>query len=445
MNIIKIGGSVLRDKAGFARMVKIIKDYSSTPLLIVISAFSKATRQLEKAAELAEQGLEEKSSGILSQVLEWHVNFARDILTDNSHIESLLENFRSSDRKISDLLKGLIITKELTPRTLDAVLSYGELFALQTVNQYLLEQGFDQECIDSTNIIVSDSDYGSAQPLVEETQKKVNEILLPAIRKNKIVLTQGFVARNLQGEITTMGIESSNLTATLLAELLNIDEVVFWTDVEGIRTADPKIADVTKPLHFIDYDFAYKLGINGLKLIYPSMIAHAKSKNIKLKYLSAYEPDGDFTEISNKKSVERNSIIIQKENLTLININFESLEQMQEIRNSICKDALLSQSVFSINSNQSSIKLVLPQREIAHLKNIYKYIPEIIDRICAVTMFNISESSVINYLAEIYNLNNGRSPFEFETGNENDSSRFLVHEDFVNELIGFLGKKIIEN
>ncbi len=312
MQVMKIGGAVLKSPQGFSAMLDILKSAGAEPFAVVISAFSKSTYLLREAAFTAEDGLESKSYKILEGVIEENTGFYRTILKKEEHLQKLDSFFKKSSGEIRSLLKGISITREVTPRTLDLILSFGEYFALKIVSQYLSEQNFNFTMINAADVIVTDSRFGRAVPLPENTKKNVQKIILPELKKNKFVLTQGFVARTESGDISTMGIESSNLTAALLANMLDAEKLIVWTDVEGFRSADPKIVSGTHHVPYLDYKTSRFLSMNGMKLLYPSMLGYLEEKGIRLIYKSAYDRKGDSTEINLEAPEVFVSMIISK-------------------------------------------------------------------------------------------------------------------------------------
>jgi len=278
-------------------MVQILKTESS-PLLVVISAFGSATRDLEHAARTAETGAQELAFAYCDAIIREHHHFADELLTNETTKAALNFFLDESLLRIRDVIRGISITRELTDRTLDIILSYGELLAIHIVRHFLDESGFDLAFVSADTVIVTDNTHGSATPNRELTSHKIERTLRPAFEKKNIVLTQGFVAKSAQGEITTMGKESSNLTATLLAELLEASEVIIWTDVEGICTADPKVAPNTQTIATMNYAEARVAAVSGLKLIYSTMIEPAERANIPITFRSAFSISSNYTTIS---------------------------------------------------------------------------------------------------------------------------------------------------
>ncbi|MBI3257911.1 MAG: hypothetical protein HYZ54_00270 [Ignavibacteriae bacterium] len=298
MKVMKFGGAVLKSREGFTQMVNILRSQSGIPLLVIISALGSSTRDLERSARSAENGEQELAFSICRQIVREHHHFADELLANKETKEALNFFLDECETRLHQLLRGIAITHELTPRTLDIILSFGEMLALHIVRHFLEESGFDLTFVDSSNIIVTDAVHGAATPDSSLTVLNVERVLLPAFGRSSIVLTQGFVAKSSTGEITTMGKESSNLTATLLGELLSADEIIIWSDVEGIYTADPKLIPNAQPIPQMNYEQARRAAVCGLKLIYSTMIDPSERANIPLVFRSAFAPGGNFTRIA---------------------------------------------------------------------------------------------------------------------------------------------------
>ncbi len=443
MEVIKIGGAVLGKSGGFESMLDIIENHTSKPLLIVISAFSSETRQLESAARIAESGNEKEAEKIISGIVNELTKFSESLISNKLHLSNLKSIFHKGQKEILKYIRGLSITRELTPRTLDAILSYGEYFSLHTVNQYLIEKGYKHECIDSTSLIVSDTNFGNANPLIPETKANVETLLKPALNKNSIVLTQGFIAKDLLGEITTMGIESSNLTATLYAELLGTKKLTIWTDVNGFRTADPKLVPDAKPIKEMNFHDAYIASVNGLKLLYPAMIDHASEKNIKLIYRSAFEPGRNQTIIHNGAEPLSQPLMILKENLSFIRISLPSTKAKDEAEAFIMRDKEMKNKIFSFAINQDYIKIIAPK----HLSNKIK-LQELsgnyTDEPCSVITI-MNPDNDLGFITNNKNFKIFRNIIlDYELNYSNNIARLIVQHGNENEFIKTLHHSLLE-
>ncbi len=298
MLVMKFGGVILKNRNGFDALLNILESKKDEKALLVISAFSTATRDLKKAARTAEKGDETLACSMLDRIIDTHIQFTGTLLKDKAHSQALGQSINLLHTDIGQLLRGIAITREATPRTMDLILSYGELLALKIIDAFLRDNGFNHICIDSTELVVSDSHFGNAAPNLELTGRKLRETLLPLLDQYRLVVTQGFVARDTNGEITTMGIESSGLSALVFAGLLGTGQLDIWTDVEGIRSADPKAVNGTCAVPGLSVEEARLAADSGFKLIIQPMIDLMMSTGIAINYRSAFNPEGGMTVFS---------------------------------------------------------------------------------------------------------------------------------------------------
>ncbi len=314
----KFGGSVLKNKQGFFKMAEVLTAYKNKPVTIVVSALSKSTSMLKESALLAESGIQTKAFDLINKFIEEHKSIRDSIIKEKKYIKELDELYNNSFEDLKKYISSVSITQELSPRITDIILSYGELLALHTTNFFLLELGYKVTCIDAKKLITTNSNFGKAIPDLAETEKNIDILIPPESRNKGFFLTQGFVGATKDGDTTTMGIESSNLTAVLLAKILNAKELILWTDVKGIRTADPKIVNNTKLISSLSFEEARILSDNGLKLIYPDMLDLAESSNLSITYKSANYPTGGTSVISSEKSSKKISVILLTKKLTFL-------------------------------------------------------------------------------------------------------------------------------
>lgn len=388
----KLGGSCLRDKSGFIKMVEVLKQNNDGPVVMVISAFSAATRKLKKAAITAENGDYMTAIKIIDDLGSEHYHFC-DILLDKKENRVKLKGlYDEGIARIKQYLKGISITEDLTPRTLDIVLSFGELFALKTIHSFLTEQGFDAYGIDSTKLIISDDNYGKAKPNMEKSLELIEKNLKPMLNGNRIILTQGFVAMSQTGEITTMGMESSNLTAVILAALLNCRILTFWTNVEGVRNIDPLFAGETLCIPSMTYDLAYQSAKNGLKLIYPLMIDYARKYNIKLIFKSVFNPRGDYTVISSEAE-HINKLTVVLSGNTIFAANISSNEDEVRIKEELKEQAMGGFDDVQMIKYSDQLILIIPSNH-KYLSKINDQNIEAMSNISVVTQYSRLENEM---------------------------------------------------
>lgn len=343
----------MNSRQGFRSILEIVERIN-TPTLIIISAFDKATQRLAYLASVAEKGQKTKAMTLLKEIFDEHKKFSRLILTSQDDIIELFPLMDEEQKSLGEIINGITLTKELSPRLRDLVLSYGEKLALLISKYFFKHKGIRHTIVDARDIIVTDEHFGRARPIESKTAENVKKILMPALKKDNIVIMQGFVAKSKKGETTTMGLESSNLTAALMAKLLNLKKIVFWTDVCGIRNFDPSFVDNTKLIQTLNYDDAFRLGKAGLKLIYPGMIDYVRDNGIELVYKSPFCEKGEQTVV--KKTHNYTEPVIVATSGGILNIvrcktDAQIYKSLDIMRNTIF-NKIVSFNYFKIKDNE---------------------------------------------------------------------------------------------
>lgn len=296
--LIKIGGSSILNKENFNNLINLINSKDNDNSIFIISAFGKTSQILKNIAISAKNNDIKDIEKELNKFFDFFASLT-DVKVDLSkYYENLLR-----------ILIGINITKELTNKIMDKILAYGELISTELIKNYILEEIF---IFDATDVIITDSNYGNANPIIEISREKFTKI----IEQNRAIkyLTQGFIGKDINNNITTMGFESSNLTAVLFANFLDLKEIFIYTNVNGIRNIDPNLSEETKCIYSIDYDNAYNLSMLGLKLIYPKMIEIAKKNNIQILYKNFNNSNQEFTLINSNTQLKDSILLFHKLN-----------------------------------------------------------------------------------------------------------------------------------
>lgn len=333
--VIKFGGTIFNQADGFQKFLEIILNADSK-LIIVISAFGQTTRNLKNCGLTAMNKSFNQSIIDLQLIIDYHKNICFELINNNYILIQFNNIIDDIGISISKVLEGISLINEISPRILDKLLSFGELLAINTISFILNKKNISHSTLNNELLIVTDNNFGRAIPQFEETSHRINKLLLPELDTNNLIITQGYAAISVTGEKTTMGIESSNLTAVMICSCLNIQDLVIISDVEGVRTADPKIINTTKLIETLSYKNAYNYSISGLKLIYPEMVKIAERSNIKIAFSSV--DNNHFTFIHSNENVNHLPILILKKKLLKIEIpiNDENLLKIiSEFKNNI--------------------------------------------------------------------------------------------------------------
>lgn len=322
MIVMKFGGTSNQDAAAMSNVIRIVKAHLAEQPVVVISAIAKATNELEDSARMASLGNEEGAVSIITRLFERH-NSIIDNLVRSSDVARELESiFYNHLSEIKALLKGIAILRELTPRTQDAICSYGERLSSRIIAAGLKEAGVDSVWVDAKDFMITDDNFGAAQPLTDEVTRRLDSNILPLLKQGKTPVTQGFIGVTALGAYTTMGRESSDYSASIIGAAVNAVKVQIWTDVDGILTADPRIVQRTKKLRQMSFEEAFELSYFGAKVLHPATMLPVIEKQIPVQILnSKREGTGTMVDMSSgsqEKDVVKS--IAYKKNLSFISV-----------------------------------------------------------------------------------------------------------------------------
>ncbi len=307
MIVAKFGGSVLNGPEGVVKACDEILRLPR-PLLLVVSAFANVTNKLEQLAETATKSSAEAEAQ-LQELLEYHTSIARTTLGAEA-FDVWYQSLPTLATRLKEVVQGLAIVGELSPRTLDLVVHFGERFSSSIVSAALRDRLSDSEehvtCISARDLIITDAHHRYARPDRELTKEMVGQNLIPLFKHHKIVVTEGYIARSVDGEVTTMGRESSDYSATLLGELLEADTVKLYTGVPGILTADPVIHEGAETLSRMSYTMAHSLAELGAKVLHPRTVRPVWRSTIPLVITRI---DGSSTTIDSEGDRNNFSIV----------------------------------------------------------------------------------------------------------------------------------------
>ena len=279
----KYGGSCLRNAEAFDKILEITNLYKDkNNLVYVASALNGITDLLLKLAQHASDHAAHEH--IIDEIRKNHINIIDKILEIKYQI--LYKEFLDEClNKIEEMLHD-IEEYELTPYKIDFIISYGEILSTKVLAMYLDSKGIKCEYMPANQFLITDSMYNDALPLMDITEKKIQEKVIPIINKGKIPIITGFIARNMEAHITTLGRGGSDFTTTILAYALQPHfntKVILWKDVDGVLTTNPNIEPSAKLIEQISYLEAKELAYFGAKLLHPRCIGPLEKRNIPLE------------------------------------------------------------------------------------------------------------------------------------------------------------------
>lgn len=307
MIAMKFGGTSVQDASAIRRIVGIIRDRLSRRPVVLISAMGKTTKNLLECASLAAAGNRQSALGKLEAIRSYHESVANQSVLDWSRTEGSrrIESYFGEMRK---LLDGLSILRELSARSQDKMLSYGELISTSIIQEVLVQNHIPAVWLDSRKMVITDEQFTAASPLQGETNDAVQKQVRPIVENGQIPVLQGYIGSSRNGATTTLGFEGSDYSAALVGLALGVSEIQIWKDVSGVMTADPEMVPDARTVKAISFDEANELTFYGAKVLHSKSIEPARLGNIPVSVCNSKEPERTGTWIFEADPSEKNAV-----------------------------------------------------------------------------------------------------------------------------------------
>lgn len=295
--VLKFGGTSLSSAKQIKAVAKFIHNVSKkNQVTVVCSAINDVTDQLIQISEFIQKGNKAAASSSLAKLKKQHRLIAKDSISNAKVRKKLGEKLDANLAELEGLLHGMMLLGEVTPRSLDYLISFGERLSVGIVSHVL--QDLKSKSVDLTGKdvgIVTDSNFGSSKPLMDTTRLRVFANLEPLLSKKIIPVIGGFAGADQHGHITTFGRGGSDYTSTIIASCIKADEVWLMSDVDGLMTADPKIVKNAKVIPEVSYVEAMEMALFGAKQIHPRSFEPLLTKKIPLRIRSTFNVNNPGT------------------------------------------------------------------------------------------------------------------------------------------------------
>ncbi len=301
----KFGGTSVADADAMTRVVNIVRAQwesqpaTGRPPVVVVSALSKVTDGLIRAADLARNGEADKSAALLAELLERHLAIART-LTTQQRCDALTRVLTSQFAELGGRVAAMASKRAVTPANHDLIAATGELASSRIVSAAFQERGLPAVWVDARQILVTDAEHTVAAPMMDPTCRNAAAALAPILARHEIPVLGGFIAATSDGVTTTLGRGGSDYSAAIFGACLDVGEIQIWTDVDGMLTADPRVVPSPRVVPHLSFAEASELAYFGAKVLHPATILPAVAKNIPVRILNSRQPANPGTLITAK-------------------------------------------------------------------------------------------------------------------------------------------------
>jgi len=317
----KFGGTSVGDVAAFQRVVDIVSAQIERQPVVVTSAMTKVTDALLAAFEVARKGDGETAFESLEPHFARHAEVVESLVSADNK-PAFTNELRFAREELSDLLTRVARRSLPLQMLKDAIVSYGEQLSSRLLTDVLRSNGVNARHMDARRLIVTDDEYGAAQPIWDETRGLVCEELRPMIAAGEVPILGGFIAASRAGETTTLGRGGSDYSAAIYAACLEVRELQIWTDVTGVLTCDPRVCPEARTLRTLSYEEAAELAYFGAKVLHPKTIQPAVDLEIPVRVCNSREPGEQGTMVlpAAKSTPRKIKSIAHKSGITVLHI-----------------------------------------------------------------------------------------------------------------------------
>ena len=299
MKVLKFGGTSVGSVENINRVIDILSNYSKTDSIIcVVSAVGGVTDRLLKVGNMAKNKYQGYTM-LYDEIKEQHLSILDGLIPEKN--DSIKEELLSQLEHLKSLLDGIYLINELSPKTSDKLVSFGELLSSFIIAETIKSRGLSCKRKNSQDLIVTNSDFTNATVQFSETYSNIKTYFDSS--SSDITIMPGFVAKSRSGEFTTLGRGGSDFTAAIVAAALKVAELEIWTDVSGMFTTNPKMVKQAFPIDSLSYQEAMELSHFGAKVLYPPTVQPVMSLQIPIRIKNTMEPEAAGTFIGPGKSI----------------------------------------------------------------------------------------------------------------------------------------------
>lgn len=364
--MLKFGGSSLKDASGFRDAAKIIKNEREKPI-VILSGVCGVTNTIQKYLQF-DRIDEIAINGLIQHLRRLHFKISSEAITDIAILKKVQNTLQNKLEKLEKLLRGVYYVEELTDRTRDLILSYGERLSVPILAGTLHDQGVKAKAFEADNLgILTNGDFGNAIAILNPISENLKKDILPLFKRNIIPIITGFFGCDNNGHTTLFGRNGSDYSASIIASAIDANEVEIWKDVDGFMSADPNIVKNAHQIDSLTYQEAAELAYFGTKILHPRTVEPLMKKEIKLQIKNIYNPSDKGTYIG-KNGYKNNDVIksiAYSKDIACIKIHGPGVGYKTGVLSEIVANISLHQiNIKSVITSQTCITLLLEKKDL---------------------------------------------------------------------------------
>jgi aspartate kinase len=367
MIIMKFGGTSVKNAQAILNVISIIKKHLRRKPIIVLSAMAGVTNILVEALQAAAKQQNQKVRKCIERIRSLHLHTITELFPDSDLKENLVQLVTTEIEKLKILLSAVETIRFESENLMPAVLSIGEILSSQILNTTLKREGIDTRYLDARKFIITTDPQNGSKPIPKAIRRAAVKQIVPWLKKDNLIITQGFIAATMAGVPTTLGRNGSDYSASLLGAALQVEEIQIWTDVNGILSADPTIIPSAKPLQMMTFDEASELAYFGARVLHPASIQPAMEQSIPVRVLNSHFPEERGTIIVphiTRPEKPHVKSIAYKENITLVTLQSSNLLFSPEILGEFFQHMTRhGKHVYAVNKSATTLSLTIEKQE----------------------------------------------------------------------------------
>ena len=309
--VLKYGGTSISSAKDIQAVTNYINSLSKhNEIVVVCSAISGTTDDLIEISQSIKKENKDKAEQLTSKIINRHKQLAKQTIKKSTMRKKLLEKLDTDFQELIALIEGMVLLGEVTPRSMDYLISFGERLSIKLISYAINDIGKKSIYLTGKEVgIVTDSNFGESKPLMDTTRLRVSKTIDLQFSKKTIPVIGGFAGADQHGHVTTFGRGGSDYTATIIGSCIKADEIWLMSDIDGLMTADPKIVKNAKLLKEVSYIEAIEMALFGAKQIHPRTFEPLLTKKIPMKIRNSFNVKNEGTLVTDSPSISTKNTV----------------------------------------------------------------------------------------------------------------------------------------